>query len=144
MRDIHELSAAVLASFTRVHREVFLGDPAANPRLPVDVIEPLAVEDVPTMVLLTPWTLNGLFFPPDGVAPDQLTVAGRARPVFAAELEPVGRYLSVNLVPDVRGLPSPERGRTLAQACAAPFQEAVRQLYTPAVAAAPSAAGQVG
>lgn len=138
MRDLDELAAAVLAAFTRVHREVFIGDPAANPRLPVDVLEPLVVEGMPTMVLLTPWTLNGLFFPVDGVAPEQLTVAGRPRPVFAAELDHVGPYYSVNLVPDVSGLPSPERGRALARACAAPFQEAVRQLGTAAEIKAPS------
>lgn len=115
-----------MAAFTTVHRTVFLGDPAANPRLPVDVLEPALVADTPTLVLLTPWTLNGLLFPPDDAFPEQISVAERLRPVFVAELPPLGRYRSVNLVGDVSRYETPEQARTIARSWAAPFQAAVR------------------
>jgi [NiFe]-hydrogenase assembly, chaperone, HybE len=139
MGDLDELVEAAREAFTRVHRTVFVGEPAANPRLPVDVLGAAMVVDTPTLVLLTPWTLNGLFILPDQSTPEVLTVAGRARPVFAADLEPLGPYLSVNLVSDVSAWHSPEQGRLIARSFVAPFRAAVQQLRSGGPAAEPSA-----
>lgn len=126
VRSLGDLAERAMTAFTTVHRTVFLGDPAANPRLPVDVLEPALVVDTPTLVLLTPWTLNGLLFPPDDAFPEQLSIAERPRPVFTAELAPLGRYRSVNLVGDVSKYETPEQARTIARSWAPPFHAAVR------------------
>ena len=127
MRELGQLAAATLEAFTRVHRAAFLGDPAANPRLPVDVLAPATVVDTPTLVLLTPWTLNGLLFPPDDDVPDVLVVAGRARPVHSAEVDGLGGYRSVNLVADVSRWRGPEQARTVARSWVEPFRAAVAE-----------------
>lgn len=121
------------AAFAGVHRRVFAGDPAANPRLPVEVAASATAGDTRTLVLITPWTLNGLIFCPDDDFPAELSIAGLPpRAVYATELEPLGRFRSVNLVPDVSGLPDPERARSLAASWAEPFRAAVEAARTPA------------
>lgn len=127
MREVGQVAAATLEAFTRVHRTVFLGDPAANPRLPVDVLAPATVVDTPTLVLLTPWTLNGLLFPPDDDVPTVLVVAGRARRVHSAEVDGLGGYRSVNLVADVSRWRGPEQARTVARSWVEPFRAAVAE-----------------
>lgn len=79
---------------------------------------------------MTPWTLNGLIFPPDDTFPDELTIAGRRRPVYVTELAPLGRYRSVNLVGCVSGLSGPEPARTLARSWAEPLCAAVETART--------------
>ena len=117
----------VRTAFEDVYRRSFRGDPAANPRLRVETVAPALVLDTSTVVLITPWTLNGLFCPPpDVVAPDWLEVSGRPRRVFPGRLDGVGRYLSVHLLPDVSHLQSPQQVRTMAAAFAGPFGTAVR------------------
>lgn len=63
------LSDQVLAAFRHVHQAVFAGDPAANPALALAVTGMLMAADTPTIVRLTPWTLNGLALPPDRQLP---------------------------------------------------------------------------
>jgi hypothetical protein len=123
--DLQWLAEHALTAFAAVHRRVFAGDPAANPRLVVEVTEAAMAGDTATLVIITPWTLNGLLFSPDDIFPDELSIADRPQPVFITELEPLGRFRSVNLVSDVSGLPGPERARSLARSWAGPFRMAV-------------------
>ncbi len=117
--------------FEAVHQRVFLGDPVANPRLAVEVLGAATAHDTPVLVLITPWTLNGLAFPPDGELPATLEVIGRPRQVFSAELEGVGPFRSVNLVSDVSRLARPEEARKLARSFAEPFRAAVERARRP-------------
>jgi len=130
--DLAALTRRTKAVFEEIHRSVFLGDPAANPRLAVDVVGAATAHDTPVLVLITPWTLNGLAFPPDGKLPETLEVSDQPRRVYAAELEALGPYHSVNLVADVSRLDRPEEARRLAGSLAEPFRTAVeraRRLY---------------
>ena len=122
---LDELVADVRAAFERVHREQFLADPVANPRLAVDVVDSAVVEDTPAVVLLTPWTVNGLAFPPDDRFPEALEIAGRRRPVFRITMQELGAFRSVNLPLDPAGLSGMAQARRLARSWAAPFQDAV-------------------
>lgn len=124
-RNLEELAAATQATFSAIHRRVFLGDPAANPRLEVEVMEAALVEDTPTLILITPWTLNGMMFPPDGQFPGVLKIGGKEYPVFSHSLDELGPYASVNLMPDVSSLVSPESARALARSLGAPLRTAV-------------------
>ena len=125
--DLDGLAARVLAVFEDIHRRVFLGDPAANSRLKVEVLEPALAADTPTLVLITPWTLNGLAFPPHphGTLPAELMIGRRRRPVFTNSLADIGQYNSVNLVPDVSSLESRAQARSLAEPLAVDFRSAV-------------------
>lgn len=124
-QPLHALAAATLTTFEGIHRDVFLGDPAAHPRLKVEVVEAALVEDTPTLILITPWTLNGMAFPPDEEFPGTLKVGGKEYPVFAHSLDELGPYQSVNLMPNVSSLSSPESARSLARSLAEPFRAAV-------------------
>lgn len=119
------LAQRALEFFEGVNRDVFRGDPAANTRLKVEVVEEAMVDDTPTFVLITPWTLNGMAFPPDGRFPESLAVGARECPVFRHEIQGLGEYCSVNLVPDVSRLQSPEAARSAADALASAFREGV-------------------
>jgi hypothetical protein len=125
MDRLAEIVANVRAAFERVHREQFLGDPAANPRLAVAVLDPAVVADTPVVVLLTPWTVNGLAFPPDDEFPAELEIAGRRRPVFRVEVPELGAFRSVNLPPEPSRLSSLAQARGLARSWSGPFQAAV-------------------
>lgn len=130
MHDVHnldELARRALTAYTAVYRNAFMGDPAANPRLTVEVLGAGTVGGCPTLVVVTPWTMNGLIFPPDGTFPGELSVAGRRRPVYVTELEPLGSYHSVNLVSDVSQLHGPEGARNLARSWVEPFRTAVEE-----------------
>jgi len=131
-------SMCISTAFEAVHRRSFTGDPAANPRLRVEVLCPAVVAGFPTAVLVTPWALNGIILPASaddasGAAvalwqngfPAELEVAGQGRTVFLGELPEIGPYRSVGLVPDVSRLTRPEQARTLGTSFAAPFQQAL-------------------
>jgi [NiFe]-hydrogenase assembly, chaperone, HybE len=126
MSQLDALAAGVRVAFDHLHRDVFLGDPVANPRLAVDVVDAAIVADTPTLVLVTPWTVNGLAFPPDDDFPDSLQIAGRTRPVFRVELAGLAVFRSVNLPPQTASLHSMSQARTLARSWVAPLHEAVR------------------
>ena len=78
--ELATLATQVHDVFTGIHDRVFRGDPAANPRLQVQVVAAVVAHDTPAVLLLTPWTGNGLAFPPDGSFPAQVVVAGRRCP----------------------------------------------------------------
>lgn len=138
MDDLDTLVAATEAAFQGIYERSFRGDAATNPRLKVEVLEPAVVADTPTLVLITPWTLNGLFFPPVDVSARELVIDGERRPVFVNEIEELGRYLSVNLVPDVSNLQSPREARETARRLAEPFRNAVTALRDGETVADPS------
>ena len=125
MSGLDEIVANVRRAFARVHREQFLGDQVANPRLIVDVIAPVVVRDTPAVVLLTPWTVNGLAFPPDDEFPDAVEIAGRRRQVFRIQMPELGAFRSVNLPLETSALRDMAQARRLALSWAGPFQEAV-------------------
>lgn len=131
MVDLAAVARRTQAVFEQIHQRVFLGDPVANPRLTVEVVGAATAHDTPVLVLITPWTLNGLAFPPNGKLPATLEVTGQPRRVYAAEVEALGPYRSVNLVADVSGLDSPEQARTVARSLAEPFRAAVERARRP-------------
>jgi hypothetical protein len=122
------LADAVLAVFRRVHETVFAGDRAANPALEVAVSEVLVAGDTPTVVLLTPWTLNGLAFPPDDQLPEICEIGGVSRRLFHNNLEGLGDYWSVNLVPDVSKITGQDVALSVARGLAEPWRDVVVQL----------------
>lgn len=123
--DLLALVARVHATFDEIHRQVFLGDPVANPNLYVEVVAPARMGDTPTMVVVAPWTVNGLAFPPDEGVPSKLEIGGREHPVFSHELEALGRYVAINLVSDPRCFRDQEAARRSAEVLAPAFQAAV-------------------
>ncbi len=125
MSQLDELVVSVRRAFDLVHREHFLGDVTANPRLVVDVLDPAVVVDTPVVLLLAPWTINGLAFPPDDQFPDVLELAGRRRMVFRVEMAELGPFRSVNLPLEAAGLRSMAQARGLTRSWAGHFHEAV-------------------
>jgi [NiFe]-hydrogenase assembly, chaperone, HybE len=126
MSSLDDVTAGVRKAFEQVHREQFLGDRAANPRLTVEVIDAAIVDNTPTVVLITPWTINGLAFPPDDEFPEVLDIAARRRPVFRVEMPGLGAFRSVNLPVEAASLSGMDQARTLSHSWAAHFHDAVR------------------
>ncbi len=125
MDQLEDLVASVRRAFDQVHRKHFRGDPTANPRLAVDVLDPAVVTDTPTVLLLAPWTINGLAFPPDDQFPEVLELAGRRRMVFRVEMAELGPFRSVNLPLEAASLRSMAQARGLTRSWAIHFHEAV-------------------
>lgn len=123
---LHDLVVRAVDAFEGVFDRVFRGDPAVNANLSVEATEAALVDGLPTLVLITPWTLNGLIFPLDRTGPSELLIAGNLRRVVRGDVPPLGVYWSVNLVPDVSRLASPRQARTLANSFAGPFRDGVR------------------
>jgi [NiFe]-hydrogenase assembly, chaperone, HybE len=121
-----ELTARAEEAFRGVQERVFADDPAANPHLVVDAIEAALVDEVATLVLITPWTVNGLLVPRDDQGPTELMIAGGLRRAYRGDVAPLGVYWAVNLVPDVARLTSPRQARALAGSFAEPFREGIR------------------
>lgn len=114
--------------FERVRRDVFENDPASNPALAVEVVEFSEVGGAPSLVLITPWTLNGMVFGDLPGFPGSLTIGGKGYPVFTNTLEEVGTYQSVNLVSDVSSLENQEAARRAARAFVKPFRTAIAKV----------------
>jgi hypothetical protein len=125
MSQLDEIVANVRTAFELVYRKHFLGDPVANPRLAVDILDPAVVVDTPALVLLTPWTVNGLAFPPDDNFPEQLEIAGRPRLVFCLKMAELGAFRSVNLPLEAASLRSMAQARGLARSWSVHFHDAV-------------------
>jgi hypothetical protein len=113
-------------AFRGVFERVFAGDPAANAQLDVEAVEPAVVDGVPTLVLITPWVMSGLFFPP-GEGPGELVIASVPRRAVRGDVPPLGPYWSVSLVPDISRLTSTGQARRLATSFAEPFRDGVRR-----------------
>lgn len=101
--SLEPLAQSVAVYFGRVAREVFEGDPASNPNLEVEVLGATMALDTPLMLLITPWTVMGMAFPPDGRLPPGLRIDHRHYPVLANRVDDIGDYHSVLLLPDVSG-----------------------------------------
>ncbi len=125
MSDLAQLATSIRLAFEEVHRRSSSGDPNWNPNLIVEVLEPAMVEQTPTLILITPWTISGLMFLADGTGIPELTVGKRRFAVGVDTIGTIGTYASVNLVPDVSGLADQEDARHAAVALALPFQQAV-------------------
>jgi hypothetical protein len=138
VRGATDLADAVLSAFQRVHETAFAGDQAANAALQVTVTDVLIAGDTPTIVLLTPWTLNGLAFPPDDRLPEHCEVAGRTRPVYRNSLAGLGEYYSVNLVPNVSRIATQDEALSLAHSLAEPWRDVVAKLRDALSAANPT------
>lgn len=95
------LVQSVEGYFQRIEREVFEGDPASNPNLTVEVMGADVALDTPVMIVITPWTVMAMAFPPDGRLPAELRIDHRHYPVLANAVDAIGRYHSVLLIPDV-------------------------------------------
>jgi hypothetical protein len=119
-------AAEVRAAFVTIHRRVFWSDAAANPRLRLEVTGEHTDAGATTMLLITPWTINGLIFAAE--LPAVLPLAGTRRPVHVLDLPGLGRFGSVNLVPDVSTVPDQARARALAVSWLKPFRAAVTAL----------------
>jgi hypothetical protein len=126
--QLARLAATVAAVYQDIHERVFLDDPIANARLGVEVVEPAMAEDTPTLVLITPWTINGMAFPPDEEFPDSLRIGEKSWVVFRHELDELGVYRSLNLVSHVGCLDTQDQARELACAMAPRFTQAVARL----------------
>jgi hypothetical protein len=113
--------------FEQVHQEVFADDPASNPCMSVEVIGAATAKDTPVVILIAPWTLCGLALPPDGRLVSTLRVGHSHYPALVNEVDKIGSYWSVMLVPDVSGYTSQEEARHKAQSLAEPFCQAVEK-----------------
>ena len=127
--DLTSLDDLVLRAdeaFRTVFERVFAGDPGVNAQLDVEAVEPAVVDGVPTLVMVTPWAMSGLVFPP-GDGPVELVIAEVVRRAVRGDVAPLGPYWSVSLVPEVSRLTGAEQARRLATSFAEPFQDAVRR-----------------
>jgi hypothetical protein len=120
-----DIADRTYAYFEAIHRNVFAGDPASNRALTVEVVQPGEVDGLPTLVLITPWTLNGMVFGDLTNFPTSMTVGAKEYSVLAHSLVELGPYRSVNLVSDVSNLESQEAARRVARAYVQPFRRAV-------------------
>ncbi len=119
-------TAEVRDAFAAIHHRVFWGDPAANERLRVEVVGGRTVAGTTTMLLITPWTINGLIFSAE--LPAVLVLADARRPGHVLGLPGLGRFGAVNLVPDVSAIPDQAGARSLAATWVKPFRAAVTAL----------------
>jgi [NiFe]-hydrogenase assembly, chaperone, HybE len=122
-----ELADRVRQAFERVQRSVFRLDPTTDPKLTVEVIDAGMAGDTPTLIVITPWTLSALAFPPDRAFPLTIRMSGRDYAAYPIELPEVGAYYSVIVAPDVSLLPSPVHARKVARMMAPLFRKAVEE-----------------
>lgn len=127
MSPVAVFADQVRAYFEQVHQEVFAYDPASNPCMSVEVIGAATAKDTPVVILIAPWTLCGLALPPDGRLTSTLRVGHSHYPTIVNEVDEIGTYWSVMLVPDVSGYTSQEEARQEAQSLAEPFRQAVEK-----------------
>jgi hypothetical protein len=62
--------------FARIHGPAFDAETELSTGIEVDVVDAGIALDTPTFILLTPWTINGLAFPPDGSFPVAIEIDG--------------------------------------------------------------------
>lgn len=99
--SLEAIAQSVAGYFEKIARDVFEGDPASNPNLKVEVLGAADALDTPVMIVIAPWTVMGMAFPPDGRLPTELRIDHRHYAVLANEVEAIGPYHSVLLIPDV-------------------------------------------
>ncbi|MGA7271236.1 MAG: [NiFe]-hydrogenase assembly chaperone HybE [Acidimicrobiia bacterium] len=115
MSFVDDRARKVRSYFEDIHEKVFAGDPAANPNLRVELVSSALAHDTPVLVVVTPWTLIGLAFPPDGKLPSTLRLGASHYTVTANEVEELGPYFSILLVPDVSGYSSQDEVMAVAR-----------------------------
>jgi hypothetical protein len=113
--------------FSRIHGPAFDADTELSTGIEVDVIDAGIALDTPTFILLTPWTINGLAFPPDQSFPVAIEVDGATRPVYSIEHSPLGPYRAVNLAPVGSHFPSAVHARHFAERAVPRFRRAVAE-----------------
>jgi hypothetical protein len=136
---VEALARRVADYFEGVAREVFEDDPASNPNLAVEVLGTARALDTPVMIVIAPWTVMGMAFPPDGLLPTELRIDHRHYPVLANEVDAIGRYHSVLLIPDVSSYQDQEAIREDALALLPGLQHAIERWRTEKVGVADSA-----
>jgi hypothetical protein len=114
-------------AFAAIHDPVFDAGTELTTGIEVEVFNAGIAFDTPTFILLTPWTINGLAFPPDDAFPSGLAIDGRVRVVYAIEESPLGPYRAVNLTPLGSHFPSPVHARKVAKDFAPMFRRAVEE-----------------
>lgn len=127
MDDLATRVAAIEARFERIHDGVFRGDPVCNTGLSVEVAGAAVAYDTPVMVLIAPWTITGLAFPPDGWLPAKLRVGHHHHPVLQNQMDGIGSYHAVLLETDVSGYADQAAARADASSIAARLAEAVEK-----------------
>jgi hypothetical protein len=128
---LDDLAGRADEAFRAVQRRIFADDDVGvNRNLVVETADAALVEDVATLVLITPWRLTGLIVPACGDGPRELLVAGGLRPVHRGDVAPLGVYWAVTLVPDVARLAGPRQARSLAASFAGPLRAGVRAWRT--------------
>jgi hypothetical protein len=121
----HASAERIRRAFATIHGPASDGDSELSTGIEVDVIEAGMALDTPTFILLTPWTINGLAFPPDRSFPVALEVDGATRPVYSIECPELGPYRAVNLAPLGSHFPSAVHARHFAERAAPKFRRAV-------------------
>ena len=126
--DIEATVERLQAAFESIHRERFAGTALANEQLEVEVIPAgLVTSSSGThqlVVVVTPWTMNGLALPGTGI-PETILVAGKPRSLTHMEVPGIGQYAQVNLVSDVSKYTNHRQARTIAQSFVEPFVQAI-------------------
>lgn len=113
--------------FATIHGPAFDADTELSTGIEVDVIDAGIAGDTPTFILLTPWTINGLAFPPDQRFSVALEIDGATRPVYSIERSMLGPYRAVNLAPLGSHFPSAVHARHFAERAAPKFRRAVEE-----------------
>lgn len=121
------LADRIRATFAAIHGPTFEADTELTTGIDVEVIDGGVAFDTPTYILVTPWTINGLAFPPDDDFPSGLQIDGRVRSVYSIEQSELGPYRAVNLAPLGSHFPSGAHARKVAHAFAPVFRRAVEE-----------------
>lgn len=121
------LARRIRRVFAAIHGPAFDAASELSTGIEVEVFDAGLAFDTPTYILLTPWTINGLAFPPDDDFPSGLAVDSRVRVVYAILDSPLGPYRAVNLTPLGSHFPSPAHARKVARDFAPMFRRAVEE-----------------
>lgn len=128
MDDLAARVRTIEACFEGIHDDIFRGDPTCNTNLVVEVAGAVIAYDTAVMVLIAPWTMTALAFPPDGWLPANLRVGHRYHPVLQNQIEGIGSYHTVLLDSDVSGYPDQTAAVTDASSLATRLAEAVEKV----------------
>ena len=113
--------------FARIHGPAFDADTELSTGIEVDVIDAGIALDTPTFILLTPWTINGLAFPPDHSFPVAIEIDRATHPVYSISHSKLGPYRAVNLAPLGSHFPSAVHAHHFAEVAAPKFRRAVAE-----------------
>ena len=111
----------------RIHGPAFDADTELSTGIEVDVIDAGIALDTPTFILLTPWTINGLAFPPDRSFPVAIEIDGETHLVYSIARSKLGPYRAVNLAPLGSHFPSAVHAHRFAERAAPTFRRAVAE-----------------